>query len=172
VIIGYNPSRTTRRALVRLCTPPRLPQINAACVGFRGRPPTAHLGSAQGQGVRGVKTMVKSVGDRQIFTIIIVWKEVRRCPGGGGVKNTLDPPACGAPLSTGIFGWSPQLGVCATAALPCARSQPHAVQQAANETAGAAVNGPVPPAAAFACAAARLPANRSLRGPETTVFGR
>ena len=125
----------------------------------------------QGPSVRGVRTESTCI---QQFPNDIWYNNARRTVGRGcqGVRNTLDPPACGAPLSTGIFGWSPQLGVCATAALPCARSQPHAVQQAANETAGAAVNGPVPPAAAFACAAARLPANRSLRGPETTVFGR
>jgi hypothetical protein len=33
----------------------------------------------QGQGVRGVKTMVKSVGGWQIPWLEIVWKKVRRC---------------------------------------------------------------------------------------------
>ena len=53
----------------------------------------------QGQGVRGVKTMVKSVGGRQIRTLRIVRKEVRRCS-GGQKKKTLPPLACGAPERT------------------------------------------------------------------------
>ena len=34
------------------------------------------------QGVRGVKTMVKTVGGVRIARIRIVWKEVRRCSEG------------------------------------------------------------------------------------------
>ena len=47
----------------------------------------------QGQG--GVKPTVERVGGRRITRTGTIWKEVRKC--SGGFKNTLDPPACGAP---------------------------------------------------------------------------
>ena len=53
----------------------------------------------QGQGVRGVKTMVKKVDGRQITPTRTIWKEVRRMM-LRGVKNPLDLLACGAPVET------------------------------------------------------------------------
>jgi hypothetical protein len=95
VVPTSGPTRRLPHFRVEL-PPPALLRRPPLVVRIRGRLPPGGQG---GQGFRGAKTNDGEDGRwPPSRTLRIVWKEVGRC--SVGVRNTLDPLACGAPAAT------------------------------------------------------------------------